>query len=189
MPACVCTCFCVHLNKKEMLMNVANTLKSVRKAQALLLISFFLSHTPTAGILHTCTRRHNGSRMGSRGMRPLREGPPPAPNQYMRIHASITESLLSQGLGGYNTQYTGVCVHWHLLSPSCWCPLKVDSQSCYEKVVSLHIHERSVASLSCLSCQRVGFCRQQHSSGHSVSNMRITVPPYEAKTSCCWTCD
>lgn len=65
--------------------------------------------TPTAGILHTCTCRHNRSRVGSRGMGPLREGPPPGPNQYMRSHASITESLLSQGLGGYNTEY-GLCV-------------------------------------------------------------------------------
>lgn len=48
-------------------------------------------------------------------MGPPREGPPPGPNQYMRSHASITESLLSQGLGGYNTQYAlyvhvGKCV-------------------------------------------------------------------------------
>lgn len=41
-------------------------------------------------------------------MGPLWEGPPPGPNQYMRSHASITESLLSLGLGGYNTQY-GLC--------------------------------------------------------------------------------
>ena len=41
-------------------------------------------------------------------MGPLREGPPSGPNQYMRIHASITESLLSQGLGGYNAHYSFV---------------------------------------------------------------------------------
>lgn len=65
-------------------------------------------------------------------MGPLWKGPPLGPNQYMRIHASITESLLSWGLGGYNANYSFVyekkdvsvcgsvcvcvCALWHLLS-------------------------------------------------------------------------
>lgn len=53
--------------------------------------------------LHTCTCGHNGTGWGSLEWGPLREAPPPGPDQYMRSHASITESLLSQGLGAYDT--------------------------------------------------------------------------------------
>lgn len=53
-------------------------------------------------------------------MGPLREEPPPGPNQYMRSHASITESLLSQGLGGYNTQH-GLCAY--VRESACLCVL------------------------------------------------------------------
>lgn len=55
-------------------------------------------------------------------MGPLWEGPPPGPNQYMRSHASITESLLSQGLGGYNAQY-GLYVHVGKCVCVCLCAL------------------------------------------------------------------
>ncbi len=40
----------------------------------------------------------------------------------MRSHASITESLLSQGLGGYNTQY-GLCVRESVHVCICVCAL------------------------------------------------------------------
>lgn len=110
---CMFTCFCVKVRGwGDWLVLLKMSLRS-RLPSLFIYFSLFAYNsvdTPTAGILHTHTRRHNRSRVGSRGMGPPRAGPPPGPNQYMRSHASITESLLSQGLGGYNRRYSCVCV-------------------------------------------------------------------------------